>query len=136
MVSWTDDAVGLQWTKGGVNMRHIGASSAHGTPGGTGLRSSLTEVGEGEGDEAMPMRGSPGHGQRQRSIATSMEDGGGELLVVRALESGRLLESEGKWCGEGPGWCSPFYRAEGGARPFIGVGGRWGGGCRGVTTDV
>jgi hypothetical protein len=41
------------------------------------------------------------------------EDGGGELLIVLALESGRELESEGERCGGGRGCCSPFIGARG-----------------------
>jgi hypothetical protein len=74
-----------------------------------GLRSLPAEATEGEGDELVPMWGSPGHGRRQRGGTAATEDSGGELLIARVLESGSQLESEGKKCGEGRGWCSPFY---------------------------
>jgi hypothetical protein len=41
-----------------------GASSAHGTPGATGLQSSPARSEEEEDDETKPMRGSPEHERR------------------------------------------------------------------------
>jgi hypothetical protein len=84
------------------------------------------EAGEGECDEAAPMRGSPGHDGQQRGSTTAAEDGSGELLNAQALESGRELESEGRG----------VVKARGGAHPFIGARGCRGGGCRGVMVDV
>jgi hypothetical protein len=56
------------WVHGGPSGRHeqshSGTSSAQGAPGAARLQSSPAEAreGEGEGDEAVLMRGSPEHG--------------------------------------------------------------------------
>jgi hypothetical protein len=34
-------------------------------------------------------------------------------ISTRAEESARELGRDGKGCGEGRGWCSPFYRSRG-----------------------
>jgi hypothetical protein len=50
-----------------------GSSPAQGAPSVVRLRSSPVEAREGEADEAVPMRGSPEHGQWQRSSTTAAE---------------------------------------------------------------
>jgi hypothetical protein len=60
-----------------------GASLTQGVVGVAGLRSSPVETREGEGNEAVPMRSSPEHGQQQRSGAMAMEDGGGSSMLHR-----------------------------------------------------
>jgi hypothetical protein len=69
MGPWTGGVVGSRWTKGGADIRHNGASPMRCAPGAAGLQSSPMEAGEGEGDEPVPMRGSSGHGRRQRGGA-------------------------------------------------------------------
>jgi hypothetical protein len=68
------------------------------------------EVDEGE---AEPEGCSAEHERQRRGGAMAIEDGGGELLITRVLESGRELESKGERCGGGQGWFSPFIGAGG-----------------------
>jgi hypothetical protein len=72
MGPWTGGAVSSRWTKGGVDTSHGDASGTE------GLRSSPAEAEAGEGDEALPMRGSSGHDRQQR---------GGVAAALRSISS-------------------------------------------------
>jgi hypothetical protein len=73
-----------------------------------GHRCAPALAGEDEEGEAEPEGCSLEHERWWGGSATTVKDGRGELLIARALESGRELESEGERCGGGQGWCSPF----------------------------
>jgi hypothetical protein len=59
-----------------------------GTPGTVGLRISSAEAGEGEGDESVPMRASPGHDRWWRSDAAAQAQREHRRRRERAQECG------------------------------------------------
>jgi hypothetical protein len=65
-----------------------GASSAHGTPGATGLQSSPARSEEEEDDETKPMRGSPEHKRRWSGSVTVMKISGSSSSGMRGRGAG------------------------------------------------
>jgi hypothetical protein len=82
---------GPWWTEGDADTRHGGASPARGVLVAARLRSSPAKAGEEDGDEAVPVRGSPDLGRRQSGGMTVVEHGSGKLHVAQVLEWERVL---------------------------------------------
>jgi hypothetical protein len=95
---WTDGAFGgPRWV-----------DKAHGVPRTVGPGSSPAAAGDGEGDEAKPVRGSPGHRWRQRGGTTTTESGGS----VSSMKEWRRARESSKARRGGAG-------AVGGPRGFV-----------------